>query len=164
MLGLMIGETLRVAPASIADERSVRLTPCPSRSSPVGLSAEILSSTQRSVAEPLWGAARRGWRITRRRGAEGPPPPAEPLPSPGLTLSIGDSHSPGKAFRFATGCSARARGGGKERRQRVYELPARDTTRRERFAGVPAAQAEGGKDGCRMTPRPTIKAWWKAAG
>src|SRR3990172_4818931 len=110
----MIGETLSIAPASIADERSVRLTPCPSRSIPSaseGLSAEILSSTQRSGAGPLWGAARRGWRITGRRGAEGPPPPSEPLPSPGLTLSNRDSHSPGEAF---SGCSATARGGGKE--------------------------------------------------
>jgi len=54
MLGLMMGEPLPITPASIADERSVRLTPYP-------LSAEKLSSGMRSVAGRGKGW---GWRTT----------------------------------------------------------------------------------------------------
>src|SRR3990170_1773674 len=49
---------------------------------PYPLSAGKLPLQRRSVAEPLQGAARRGWRNSRRRGAFGPPVSFKPSPLP----------------------------------------------------------------------------------
>ena len=133
---------------SFAFGEAVDLTPCPSPwipSAREGLSAVRLPSTQPSVAE-------RG-RNSRGRGAEGPPPPSKPHPSPGLTPSCGGSHSPGEALRspalrcaqrgasVATGCCARARGGGESlahssgSQRRGHEGASRELARRDSSQG-----------------------------
>ena len=83
--------TLKEMRKSFALCEAFGLTPFPSPwipSAREGLSAGKLPPTQPSVAE-------RG-RISRRRGAEGPPPPSKPHPSPGTTPSWERSHAPGE--------------------------------------------------------------------
>jgi len=92
-------------------------------------------------------------RISWGGGADAPPPPSKPQPSPGLTPSCGGSHSPGEALRspalrcaqrgasVATGCCARARGGGESlahssgSQRRGHEGASRELARRDSSQG-----------------------------